>query len=209
MIGPDRRPRISSLTECLHTGGPAFSLSFMNIALRQPWTVERFLAWEDRQEGRHEFDGIQIHEMTGGSRAHQRIVSNLVRMLEDAIDPDRFDAVPEMRLDVGGKIRYPDVSVVSGRIADAVRTLRDALVLFEVLSDETASIDQTEKRDEYARLPSLRRYVLLEQGRMTATVLERSEGGWLETEVNSGTLDLPELGIALPLVVLYRGIGIQ
>ncbi len=209
MIGPERWHRISRLTEFLHAGVPAFSLPFMNIALREPWTVERFLAWEDRQEGRHEFDGIQIHEMTGGSRAHQRIVSNLVRMLEDAMDPDRFDAVPEMRLDVGGKIRYPDVSVVSGRIADAVRTLRDALVLFEVLSDDTASTDRNEKRDEYARLPSLRRYVLLEQGRMAATVLERSEGGWLEFAVNSGTLDLPELGVALPLVALYRGIGIR
>ena len=179
----------------------------MNVALRKPWTVEQFLAWEDRQEGRHEFDGIRVHEMTGGSRAHQRIVSNLVRILEDALDPDRFDAVPEMRLDVGGKIRYPDVSVVSGRIADAVRTLRDALVLFEVLSDETASIDRGEKRDEYARLPGLRRYVLLEQGRMAATVFERSEGGWLELEPNSGMLDLPELGIALALAAIHRGTG--
>ncbi len=201
--------RGGSLAEFLHAGLPASSLPSMNVALRKPWTVERFLAWEDRQEGRHEFDGTRIHEMTGGSRAHQRIVSNLVRLLEDALDPDRFDAVPEMRLDVGGKIRYPDVSVVSGRIADAVRTLHDALVLFEVLSEETAATDRTEKRDEYARLPGLRRYVLLEQGRMAATVLERSEGGWSEAGVSSGTLDLPELGIALPLAALYRGVGIQ
>lgn len=37
----------------------------MNLVLREPWTVDRFLAWEDRQEGRHEFDGTQIIEMTG------------------------------------------------------------------------------------------------------------------------------------------------
>ena len=63
--------------------------------------------------------------------------------------------------------------------------------------------------DEYARLPGLRRYVLLEQGRMAATVLDRFEVGWLEAGVSSGTLDLPELGIALPLATLYRGVGIQ
>lgn len=38
----------------------------MNLVLRQPWSVDRFLAWEDRQEGRYEFDGTQIIEMTGG-----------------------------------------------------------------------------------------------------------------------------------------------
>jgi Uma2 family endonuclease len=51
----------------------------MNIALREKWTIERFLAWEDQQEGRHEFDGVRITEATGGSRDHQRIVGNLVR----------------------------------------------------------------------------------------------------------------------------------
>jgi Uma2 family endonuclease len=60
----------------------------MNITLREPWTIDRFLAWEDKQEGRHEFDGSRIVEMTGGSRAHRRIISNLIRLLEDALDPD-------------------------------------------------------------------------------------------------------------------------
>lgn len=55
----------------------------MNVALRDPWTVERFLAWEDKQEGRHEFDGVRVITMTGGCRAHQRIVFNLLRLLED------------------------------------------------------------------------------------------------------------------------------
>ncbi len=154
-------------------------LGAMNIVLREPCTVDRFLAWEDKQEGRHEFDGSRVMEMTGGSRAHQRIISNLVRLLEDALDPDLFDAVPEMRLEVEGKIRYPDVAVVAGRIPDDVRTLRDAEVLFEVLSDDMAATDRREKRAEYARLPGIRRYVLLEQGRMAATMLRLGERGWL------------------------------
>ena len=183
----------------------------MNIALREPWTVDRFLAWEDKQEGRHEFDGSWIVEMIGGSRAHQRIVFNLIRLLEDALDSDRFDAIPQMRLEVAGKVRYPDVAVVAGRIPDDVRTLRDAVVLFEVLSDDTAATDRLEKRAEYARLPGIRRYVLLEQDRMAATMLRLGEQGWVETEVTQGdagaggTLELPEIGVALPLDAIYRG----
>jgi Uma2 family endonuclease len=191
----------------------------MNIAIREPWTINRFLAWEDKQEGRHEFDGSRIVEMTGSSRAHQRIISNLIRLLEDTLDPNLFDAVPEMRVEVEGKIRYLDVAVVAGRIPDNVRTLRDAVVLFEVLSDDTAGTDRLEKRAEYAGLPGIRRYVLLEQGRMAATILSLGERGWIETEltqgdagasgVGGGTLELPEIGIALPLNAIYRGVRLN
>jgi Uma2 family endonuclease len=191
----------------------------MTIALREPWTIDRFLAWEDKQEGRHEFDGSRIVGVTGGSRAHQRIISNLIRLLEDALDPDLFDAVPEMRLQVAGKIRYPDVAVVAGRIPDDVRTLQDAIVLFEVLSDDTAATDRREKRAEYARLPGIRRYVLLEQGRMAATVLRLGERGWVETELaqgdagapfaGGGMLELPEIGVALSLDAIYRGVRLN
>lgn len=133
---------------------PGPNLGDMNLVLREPWTVERFLAWEDKQEGRHEFDGTRIFEMTGGSRAHQRIVLNLVRLLEDVLAPGRWDAVQEMRLELEGKVRYPDVAVVAGRIPNATKTLRDAGVLFEVLSEDTAPTDRHEKRAEYARLPA-------------------------------------------------------
>jgi hypothetical protein len=49
----------------------------MVTILDLPWTTERFLAWEDQQEGRHEFDGQRVIAMTGGSVAHQEIMFNL------------------------------------------------------------------------------------------------------------------------------------
>ena len=177
----------------------------MDVALREPWPIDRFLAWENRQEGRHEFDGIRIVEVTGGTRAHQRIVSNLVRLLEDALDADRFDAVPEMRLEVGGRIRYPDVSVIAGRVPDAVTTLTDAVVLFEVVSQDSAGLDRGDKRAEYASLPSIRPYVVLEQTEATATVLARTEEGWAEAAATTA-LSLPEFGVVLPLAAVYRGV---
>ena len=177
----------------------------MNIAFRAPWTVDRFLAWENKQEGRHEFDGVRIVQVTGGTRAHQRIVSNLVRLLEDILDPDRFDAVPEMRLEVGGRIRYPDVSVVAGRVPDAEQTLRDAVVLFEVVSKDSASIDREEKRGDYAEVPGIRHYVILEQTRAVATLLARTPQGWVQTETTT-ELSLPEIGVVLPVAAIYRGV---
>ena len=176
----------------------------MNLVLREPWTVERFLDWEDQQERKHEFDGTQIIEMTGGSRAHQRIIGNLLRLLEDDLDPDRFDAIQEMRIEVGGKIRYPDISVVAGSVDEDEKTLHDALVVFEVLSEDTAGRDLGPKLAEYFDLPSIRRYVIVEQRRMSIRSHERTASGWMQRELVSGALELPEVGIALPLEAIYR-----
>jgi len=178
----------------------------MNVVLREPWPVERFLFWEDSQEGKHEFDGTRIIETTGGSRRHQRIVFNLMRLLAEHVTPDLFDAVQEMRVEVAGKIRYPDVSVCAGPIPDGLRTLRSALVIFEVLSDETADTDRGAKRTDYAKLPSIQHYILLEQDRIAATVLELHGTEWHPAELTGGSLVLPELGIELPFDEIYRNV---
>jgi Uma2 family endonuclease len=74
-----------------------------------------------------------------------------------------------------------------------------------VLSDETADTDHGAKREEYARLASIRRYVLLEQDRVAVIVLTMTPGGWAEGHMTDGVLGLPEIGVALPLEHLYRG----
>ena len=53
----------------------------MDTVLDRAWTVDSFLAWEDRQERKHELDGHGIVRMTGGSIAHQRIVMNVALVL--------------------------------------------------------------------------------------------------------------------------------
>lgn len=181
----------------------------MDLTPHEPWTVERFLAWEDGQEGRHEFDGTRAVAMTGGSRDHQRIVHNLVRALEDRLDQARFDVLAEMRVETGGKVRYPDVCVCAGRVPGQARTLRDALAVFEVLSPETEATDRGEKRRDYARLPGLRRYVPVGQDRAAAEAWERTaEGGWAVSEVGAdGAIALPEAGVEVPMAEVHRGVS--
>ena len=53
----------------------------MNVALRQRMTLEEFLAWEEQQELRYEFDGFQPVAMTGGTAAHDSISLNLAASL--------------------------------------------------------------------------------------------------------------------------------
>ncbi len=83
----------------------------MDTLLPDAWTIERFLAWDDRQEGKHEFDGRDIIPMTGGSIAHQRIVRNLLFALVAMVHEDITPIVQEMRVRAGRTVRYPDVMV--------------------------------------------------------------------------------------------------
>ena len=185
----------------------------MDTVLDRPWTTETFLAWEDRQEGKHEFDGRHVIPMTGGSIAHQRIVGNLWAALIGLLGDRTLMPVLEMRLRIGTRVRYPDVVVCAGPLDQTTRTLTDALAIFEVLSDDTATTDRVEKLIDYAAVPSLRCYVLPEQTAIAATLFHREPGGtWTASPHTASTLTddslvLLGLDLTLPLADLYRGLA--
>ncbi len=180
----------------------------MDTVLQQPWTTEAFLAWEDRQEGKYEFNGRDAIPMTGGSFAHQDIVFNLRGLLGRLLADRSFRVGQEMRLRIGARVRYPDVLVCAGRPDQTTRTLTDAIAIFEVLSDDTATTDRVEKLIEYAAVPSLRSYVLLEQTAPGATMFLREPGGaWIANAFTDGALALPGLDITLPLADIYQGLN--
>jgi Uma2 family endonuclease len=145
----------------------------MDSVLDRPQTTDSFLAWEDQQELKHECDGQRVITMTGGSFAHQDIVFNLRGLLADG----PFRVGQEMRLRIGSRVRYPDVRVCAGPLEQTVRTVEDAVAVFEVLSDNTATTDRVEKAIEYAEVPSLRAYVLVEQTAVAATLFRREPAG--------------------------------
>ena len=179
----------------------------MDNVLDQPWTTERFLAWEDQQEGKYEFDGRDIVPMTGGSYAHQCIVFNLCLALRGLLSGRPLIPVQGMRLRAGTRIRYPDVVVCAGPLNQRLRTLTDAIAIFEVLSDDTAKTDRVTKLLDYAAVPSLRAYVLLEQTAIGVTLFRREPGGtWMQSAHTEGALWLPGLDIALPLAAAYQGL---
>lgn len=85
--------------------------------------------------------------------------------------------------------------------------LPDPVVVFEVLSPSTASIDRVAKNAEYQATPSIQRYVMLEQDRIAATVFAREGERWVGTLLGAdATLALPEAAVELPLRDVYAGI---
>jgi Uma2 family endonuclease len=182
----------------------------MNVALRSSWTPDAFLAWEERQEQRHEFDGFRPVAMTGGTWAHALIQANLIVALGRRLAgrPCRvYGSVLKIR--VAGSIRYPDAFVACTPAPRRSTVIDDPVVIFEIISDSTARTDRIVKNREYAATPSVRRYVLLEQDAVEGTMFARTPAGeWLGHLLGPDTvLHMPEIGVDLPLAELYAGLG--
>ena len=100
---------------------------------------------------------------------------------------------------------------LGGSSADPRRRDRsDVIVAFEVLSPSTASRDLRWKRTAYTNLPSLTHYVVIAQDRAEVVVFAR-ESGFAEQRLRSlgESLEIPPLGISLPLSEIYRNTGLQ
>ncbi len=102
----------------------------MDTVLDHTWTVESFLAWEDRREFKYEFDGRGPVPTTGGSLAHQRIVVNLCFALMTLLEGLLYQVAQEIRLRIDRRVRYSDAAIFAGPLDQTARTLTDAVVLF-------------------------------------------------------------------------------
>jgi Uma2 family endonuclease len=181
----------------------------MSLAVRKPLTLAEFLEWEERQPLRYEFDGVGPVSMTGRTLAHARIQRNLAFALTGRLrgKPCEFLGSDLKIKTSDGHVRYPDGFVTCTAGENASTMVSDPVVIFEVLSSSTAANDRIVKAREYQAMPSVQRYVMLEQDRMGATVYARSGDVWThEILIEGSVLDLPEIGVALPLAELYAGI---
>jgi Uma2 family endonuclease len=181
----------------------------MSLAVRKPMTLAEFLEWEEPQPLRYEFDGIGPVAMTGGTAGHAIIQGNLAIAIGGRLRgaPCRFYG-SDLKFQVAeGHIRYPDGMVLCSPVDRAASVVHDPVVVFEVLSPSTTRNDRIVKAREYQATPSVKRYVMLEQDGVSATVYARSGGTWThEILIADSILSLPEIGVELPLADLYEGI---
>ncbi len=185
----------------------------MDVALRQPsMTRDQFLDWVQAQEGRYEFDGFQPVAMTGGTANHSRIIRNIHVAFArlggtgcEALGPDAGLAT------VGDAVRYPDALVTCAKFPGSALLIPGVVIVFEVLSPTSGRADRIDKLKEYRAVPSIRRYVILEYRSAGLTVFSRPNGtaDWTANALTADEiLDMPELGIAVPVQEFYKGVDL-
>jgi Uma2 family endonuclease len=181
----------------------------MSVARSHAMSLVEFLDWEAGQETKFEFDGFEPVAMVGVTWAHSTIQGNIMAALISRLrgTPCRAQG-PELKVEVAGRIRYPDAFVVCTPRVSRDKIIDDPVVIFEILSDGSAHRDRITKNEEYRLTPSVQRYVMLEQDEPAATVFAREGERWIGTVIKGGaTLSMPEIGIEVPLAEFYEGLS--
>jgi Uma2 family endonuclease len=171
-------------------------------------TVEQYLAQEQYAEIRHEYVDGKVYAMAGESKIHEEIVLNIVEALRSKARAKgcRFQT-KTIQLQVSStRYRYPDIMI--NCLDNNDPRLEDMpCFLLEVISASTADTDSHKKLSEYTRIPSVERYVLVEQHTRLVVVYKRQGEVWLvETLEETGEIEIPCIGARLTLDQIYDGL---
>jgi Uma2 family endonuclease len=188
------------------------TLPAMNVQRRPTMTLEQFLDWEERQEARYEFNGFESVLMAGGTEEQAEIQTNILAALRARLRGHKCRVLgSDLKIKVMGRIRYPDAFVVCSPRERGRTVVTDPVIVFEIISESTQHTDLVEKNDEYRETPSIQRYIILEQTHIGGIAFARSEDGrWVSSPLNGpeAVVDLPEIGISLPLGEFYSGMSL-
>ncbi len=184
-------------------------------ALPEPhWSAEAYLAREREAEVKSQYVDGEIFAMSGASRIHNRISSNLNGLLFAQLRGKPCEVFQsDMRVQVGSErmYTYPDVVVVCGEPQFGDRhqdTLINPTVIVEVLSPSTEKYDRGEKFARYRRhLPTLTDYLLISQDQPQIEHYARQpDDRWLLSEATApeAVVRLPSVGCELCVGEVYE-----
>jgi Uma2 family endonuclease len=184
----------------------------MALQTKAKLTPEEYLADERKAEYKSEYFAGEVFAMSGASRRHNLIVSNIVRELSSQLRGRPCEVyASDMRVKVSptGLYTYPDVIVVCGeaRFEDGyVDTLLNPTVVIEVLSESTEAYDRGRKFEHYRTVVSLSDYLLVAQDKPRIEHYARQpERRWLLSETNhlADTISIVSIQCDLALAEVY------
>lgn len=176
-------------------------------------TPEEYLAREREADYKSEHYNGRIFAMSGGSRQHDWIISQLSVLIGQHLRGKGcrwYTANMRVLAQPSGLITSPDLSVVCGppRFADPhVDTLVNPVLLVEVLSPSTEDSDRGRKAAMYRQIPPLQELLLIEQQSYAVALYRRNpDGTWLFIEVAGldASIEQTSIGYTLHLRELYE-----
>ena len=172
-------------------------------------TVEEFLGWAIEQQGRHELiDGVPV-SMSPERSGHARTKHRVAKALENAIAAAGIECemLPDgMTVKVHDFLAYePDVLIYCGeKIDDESVIVPDPVIVVEVLSPGTQSVDFGGKLEGYFKIESLHHYLIVNPASHSVTHHKRGVVGLIETRIISeDALSLTPPGLVLEITNFF------
>lgn len=173
--------------------------------------AEEFLAIDFGPDAKAELDRGVIRMMAGGTLSHARIQTNISSYLRFRLRGSGCRPYgPDMAIRIDAhSVRYPDVAVLCGdltsRANDKLRSIPDAKVIVEILSDSTSAYDQDVKLKEYKTLAGVDTIVFVDPDAERLRVLQRlGPQAWRdESFIEPADLVLPALELTIPHAEIF------
>ncbi|MEZ5785087.1 MAG: Uma2 family endonuclease [Xanthobacteraceae bacterium] len=176
-------------------------------------TFRAFVATRPAEERWELIDGVAMM-MAPPTKTHQRIASNLQRLLLVALDvaAPHLTAYQRVGVNIGPSVANydpePDVAVVDAAIDDLDERYADRFYLVAEIVSESDSGTAASKGDIYKLHPDCLCLLTIRQDRVDICCERRSPGGgWVAEHLTSADaiLDLPPFGLCCRLSDIYRG----
>lgn len=147
---------------------------------------QEYLTLERIAKEKHEYFQGKIFAMAGASLAHNEIVANLIREVGVLLKGEPCRILPsDIRVSVPSResYMYPDAVIVCGKPEmedDKFDTLKNPVVIFEILSPSTEDHDRGKKFFFYRQIPSFSEYILIDSTRPFVELSRRQDdGSWI------------------------------
>ncbi|WP_170061140.1 Uma2 family endonuclease [Spirosoma aerolatum] len=179
------------------------------------YTIDEYLALEEKSEVRHEFYNGELYAMAGGTVNHNLLIDNVKDQLKGQTKAKGGRVFTEnKKVDVlsGMYMPYPDVVLTCHPfdLRGDNQIIRQPRLLVEVLSKSTARNDRGFKWQKYRKMPSLWYYMLVDQYSTTVELFSRIDetADWINTIYESldDVIVLSRLGVELSMQAIYDSI---
>jgi Uma2 family endonuclease len=190
----------------------------MSTQPKRRYSLEEYFELERTSEERWEYFDGEVFCMSGVSRNHGELETNLITALNNDLRPRGCRVYPadiRVKVPAAPPYRYPDLSVLCDEPIfekiGGVDTLTNPVVIVEILSPSTEAYDRGDKFTWYKSISSLREYVLVAQHRPHVTHYVRQADEWKYEELNElgSELALPSIDCVLALSEAYRNVTFE
>ncbi len=180
--------------------------------MQQRLTREEYLRWVETQPKRYERIGGEPVAMSPERVQHVRVKNRIWAALDRAIRQDGLDCEAlgdGMTIEVDADTDYePDAVVNCGpKLSPDTTVASNPVVVVEVLSPATQSIDTSDKLADYFRVPSIQHYLILRARKPEIIHHSRMGGDIVSRVVNVGMLRLDPPGISIDVGEVYAAAG--
>jgi Uma2 family endonuclease len=175
-----------------------------------------FVATRPAEERWELVDGVAMM-MAPSTKAHQRIASNLQRLLLGALErhAPTLTAYQRVGVNIGPSVANydpePDVAVVDAAIHDLDERYADRFYLVAEIVSKSDSGSIASKRDIYKLHPTCLRILTIRQGRVDIRCELRAAEGWIMHQLHRAddVLALPQFGLRCRVDDIYRGTPLE